>query len=69
MKNFANKNITNAKVLNAIGELINQKQKDFLRKNLKEELIKYLDFFLNLKLFLYTPLHFLTSQPKTSNQI
>lgn len=47
LKKFINKNVSNAKVLNAIGELINEKQKNFLRKNFKEELLKYLDFYID----------------------
>lgn len=47
LKKFVDKNITNQNILYAIGELINEKQKDFIRKNFKEELLKYIDFYIN----------------------
>ena len=41
---FINKNITNQSVLHGVGELINNRQKDFIRQQFKTELLVELDF-------------------------
>ncbi|MCS6956773.1 MAG: nucleotidyl transferase AbiEii/AbiGii toxin family protein [Patescibacteria group bacterium] len=50
LKKISEKEITNQKILQAIGELVNQKQKNSIKNNFKEEFIKYLSFYIdNLK--------------------
>lgn len=46
LKEFIEKNVTNQKVIEAIGELVNEKQKNFLRKDFKNELLSYLNLYL-----------------------
>ncbi len=45
--NFIDKKITNKDILNSIGELIDENQKEFIRKKFKEDLINYLNFFID----------------------
>lgn len=46
LKKFINKNISEKNILHGIGELVDEKQKDWIKKNLKNELISQIDFFL-----------------------
>lgn len=46
LKKFINKNISKKNILHGIGELVDEKQKDWIKKNLKKELISQIDFFL-----------------------
>lgn len=43
---FIEKNITERSILSGLGELINPKQKDWVKKNLKKELLSQIDFWL-----------------------
>lgn len=49
LKKFIEKNITEWNVLAGLGELINPKQKDWVKKNLKKELLSQIDFWLGEK--------------------
>jgi hypothetical protein len=44
---FVRKNVTNDKVLAAIGELVDSGKKESIKKNFKEELISTLSFFID----------------------
>lgn len=49
LKKFIEKNITERNILAGLGELINPKQKDWVKKNLKKELLSQIDFWLGEK--------------------
>ena len=46
LRKFIMKNVTNRKVMQGIGELIDEKQKDWIRKNFKKELLARLQFYI-----------------------
>lgn len=46
LKKIITKNVTNQKVMHGIGELIDEKQKDWIRKNFKKELLNRLQFYI-----------------------
>lgn len=47
LKKFVEKNLTERNVLAGLGELVDAKQKDWIRKNLKKELLSQIDFWLD----------------------
>lgn len=46
LKKFINRNLSQKNILHGIGEFVDEKQKDWIKKNLKKELISQIDFFL-----------------------
>lgn len=47
LKKFIDKNITEKNILAGLGELVNEKQKIWIKKNLKKELLSQIDFWLS----------------------
>lgn len=47
LKKFIGKNITERNILAGLGELMDPRQKDWIKKNLKKELLAQIDFWLN----------------------
>jgi predicted nucleotidyltransferase component of viral defense system len=47
LEKFIGKNITERNILAGLGELIDPKQKDWVKKNLKKELLSQIDFWLS----------------------
>lgn len=44
LRDYVEKNLNQKNVLQGLGELVSAKQKDWIKKNLKQELLNYIDF-------------------------